>query len=109
MEGREGNDGIEPARGWLPCLEIGVDHFDFWEAHEIGARHSGELLTEFDACDPVAALRHGHGGLSGAASDLNDARRVGQLGERDEVVEYLRRVLRSGVIVEGGKFLERCS
>jgi hypothetical protein len=57
VEGGEGEDTIERSALRLPCLEVGVDDLDLWEARELAARDRGQLLAQFDAGDLEAELR----------------------------------------------------
>ena len=109
MDGGEGEDGIEPAAFRLPYLEVGVDHLNRRKAQKLRSCDRRELLAKLDTRDRVATLREGQGRLPGSAADLDEAGRLREPGERDEIVEHLSWVCRAGAVVEHRDLVEGSS
>ncbi|MGD0602316.1 MAG: hypothetical protein ABSA53_01785 [Streptosporangiaceae bacterium] len=99
VQGADGHHGVRRGTGGGPALERRRHHLDGGKACQPLPGHGGQLSAELDRGDGQAALRHRHGGLPGAAADLDHPVSWRQPGQPHQVIEHPGRAHRPGAVV----------
>ena len=95
-----GDDGRESRAGCHPVLEPVDDDVDVPERVAVPARDHGHRWVRLQRDEPAEARRQELRRLPGARADLEDPRRAGSGDRRDDVVDQLVRIGRSGSVIE---------
>jgi len=87
MQRADGHDGVNRGMRGFPVLERARHHVDGRKARQPAPPDVGQLRAELDRRDGQPALRQRHGGLPGAAADLDHPVSRSQPGQPHQVVE----------------------